>query len=142
MPIRVELKPLTEQDMYTILTEPENNLVKQQCALMFTEGVQARLPRPASAARATLPAVNPPPPPQLEITDDAKWRMAKLASEINRDVENIGARRLHTIMERLTEDLSFSATERAGEKIEFNAETVQNSVGELAKKADLKRFVL
>ena len=68
--------------------------------------------------------------------------MAKLASEINRDVENIGARRLHTIMERLTEDLSFSATERAGEKIEFNAETVQNSVGELAKKADLKRFVL
>ena len=104
-------------------------------------GARTSRPRPASAARGPL-RPSTPPPPQLEITDDAKWRMAKLASEINRDVENIGARRLHTIMERLTEDLSFSATERAGEKIEFDAETVQNTVGELAKKADLKRFVL
>ena len=77
---------------YTILTEPEPNLIKQQCALMFTEGVQ------------------------LEFTDEAKWRMAKLATQINRDVENIGARRLHTIIERLMEDLSFSATDRAGDK--------------------------
>merc|ERR1719453_1802315 len=118
LPIRVELKPLTEKDMYTILTEPENNLVKQQNALMFTEGVE------------------------LEITDDAKWRMAKLATQINRDVENIGARRLHTIMERLVEELSFSATERAGEHIELDAEAVQTAVGELAKKSDLSRFVL
>jgi len=118
LPIRVELKPLTEKDMYTILTEPENNLVKQQSALMFTEGVH------------------------LEITDDAKWRMAKLATQINRDVENIGARRLHTIMERLVEELSFSATERAGEHIELDAEAVQQAVGELAKKSDLSRFVL
>lgn len=118
LPIRVELKPLTEKDMYTILTEPENNLVKQQEALMFTEGVQ------------------------LEITDDAKWRMAKLATQINREVENIGARRLHTIIERLMEDLSFSATDRAGEKVVIDAETVQERVGELAKKSDLSRFVL
>jgi len=118
LPIRVELKPLTEKDMYTILTEPENNLVKQQEALMFTEGVQ------------------------LEITDGAKWHMAKLASQINRDVENIGARRLHTIIERLMEDLSFSATDRAGEKVLIDAALVQEKVGELAKKSDLSRFVL
>lgn len=118
MPIRVELKPLTEKDMYTILTEPENNLVKQQSALMFTEGVQ------------------------LEFTDEAKWKMAKLATQINRDVENIGARRLHTIMERLCEELSFTATERAGEKIVLDAPEVQAAVGELAKKSDLSRFVL
>ena len=74
LPIRVELKALTEADMYTILTEPINNLCKQQEALMETEGLQ------------------------LVIEDDAKWRMAKLATEINRDVENIGARRLHTLM--------------------------------------------
>jgi len=118
LPIRVELKALTEKDMYTILTEPENNLCKQQEALMFTEGVH------------------------LEITDDAKWRMAKLATQINRDVENIGARRLHTIMERLVEELSFSATERAGEHIELDAEAVQTAVGELAKKSDLSKFIL
>ena len=118
LPIRVELKNLTEKDMYTILTEPENNLVNQQCALMFTEGVQ------------------------LDITDDAKWRIATLASQINRDVENIGARRLHTIMERLLEDLSFAADERAGEKVTIKAEDVQKAVGELAKKSDLSKFIL
>jgi len=118
LPIRVELQALTEKDMYTILTEPENNLVKQQVALMETEGVQ------------------------LEIDDDAKWRMAKLATEINREVENIGARRLHTIIERLMEDLSFTATDRAGERVVLTAEDVQKAVGELAKKSDLSRFVL
>jgi len=118
LPIRVELKPLTEKDMYTILTEPEPNLIKQQCALMFTEGVQ------------------------LEFTDEAKWRMAKLATQINRDVENIGARRLHTIIERLMEDLSFSATDRAGDKVVIDADMVQERVGELAKKSDLSRFIL
>ena len=73
LPIRVELKPLTEEDFYTILTEPVNNLCKQQEALMETEGVQ------------------------LVLEDCAKWQIAKLATEINRDVENIGARRLHTV---------------------------------------------
>merc|ERR1719221_222213 len=118
LPIRVKLKPLTEKDMYTILTEPEPNLIKQQCALMFTEGVQ------------------------LEFTDGAKWRMAKLATQINRDVENIGARRLHTIIERLMEELSFTACDRAGERVVLDAEQVQQAVGELAKKSDLSRFIL
>merc|ERR1712087_597356 len=118
LPIRVELKALTEKDMYTILTEPENNLIKQQNALMFTEGVH------------------------LEITDSAKERMAKLATQINRDVENIGARRLHTIIERLMEDLSFTACDRAGEHVVLDAEHVQQALGELAKKSDLSRFIL
>ena len=78
----------------------------------------------------------------LEITDDAKKRIAKLATEINRDVDNIGARRLHTIMERLMEDLSFSASDRAGERVVLGAEEVQTSVGDLLKKTDLSRFVL
>jgi len=118
LPIRVELKALTEEDMYTILTEPENNLIKQQDALMFTEGVH------------------------LEITDAAKRRMASLATQINRDVENIGARRLHTLIERLMEDLSFTACDRAGERVVLDAEEVQQAVGELAKKSDLSRFIL
>jgi len=118
MPIRVELQPLTESDLYAILTEPENNLVKQQVAMMETEGVQ------------------------LEITDGAIKRMAKLATEINREVENIGCRRLHTIIERLMEDLSFSATEKAGERVVLTEDDVQKSVGELLKKTDLSRFIL
>jgi ATP-dependent HslUV protease ATP-binding subunit HslU len=118
LPIRVELQALTEKDMYTILTEPVNNLCRQQVALMETEGVQ------------------------LVIEDEAKWRMAKLATEINRDVENIGARRLHTIMERMMEDLSFDASERCGERVVLTAETVQSSAGALATKADLSRFML
>ena len=118
LPIRVELKALTEQDMYTILTEPINNLCKQQEALMETEGLQ------------------------LVIEDEAKWRMAKLATEINRDVENIGARRLHTLMERLMEDLSFEASDKSGERVVMGAEEVQKAAGELAKKADLSKFLL
>ena len=118
MPIRVELKALTEKDLYTVLTEPENNLCKQQVAMMETEGVL------------------------LDIEDEAKWRMAKLATEINRDVENIGCRRLHTIMERLMEDLSFTATDRAGESVKLTAGDVDQSVAEIAKKTDLSRFVL
>jgi len=118
LPIRVELKPLTEEDYFTILTEPENNLIKQQQALMLTEGVD------------------------LHITPEAIRRTAKLATSINRDVENIGARRLHTIIERLMEDLSFTASERSGEKVVLDAEHVQTAVGELAKKSDLSRFIL
>jgi len=118
LPIRVELKPLTEQDFYTILTEPVNNLCNQQVAMMETEGVQ------------------------LVFEDDAKWRMAKLATEINRDVENIGARRLHTLVERLMEDLSFEASERSGERIVLGADEVQKAAGGLATKADLSKFLL
>jgi ATP-dependent HslUV protease ATP-binding subunit HslU len=118
LPIRVELKPLTEEDFYTILTEPENNLIRQQVALMHTEGVE------------------------LEITEEAKRAIASLASSINRDVENIGARRLHTIIERLMEELSFSATDRAGEKVTLGADDVHTAVGDLAKKSDLSRFIL
>ena len=86
MPIRVELKALSEKDLYAILTEPENNLCTQQIAMMETEGVH------------------------LAFDDEAKWRMAKLATEINRDVENIGCRRLHTIMERIMEVYDHPAT--------------------------------
>jgi len=118
LPVRVELKPLTEEDMYTILTEPENNLVKQQVALMGTEGVD------------------------LEVTDLAKRKIAQLATEINREVDNIGARRLHTIVERLMEELSFSASDRAGDRVVLDADDVQKAVGELAKKTDLARFIL
>jgi len=118
LPVRVELKALTEEDMYTILTEPENNLVKQQVALMGTEGVD------------------------LEVTDQAKRRIAQLATEINRDVDNIGARRLHTIVERLMEELSFTASDRAGEQVVVDADDVQKAVGDLLKKTDLKRFLL
>ncbi|KAL3919099.1 MAG: hypothetical protein SGPRY_005756, partial [Prymnesium sp.] len=118
LPVRVELKPLSEEDMYTILTEPENNLVKQQVALMATEGVE------------------------LEITDDAKRRIAKLATEINRDIDNIGARRLHTIVERLMEDLSFTASERAGECVVLDAEDVQQTIAPMMHKTDLSRFIL
>ena len=78
----------------------------------------------------------------LVIEDDAKWRIARLATQINRDVENIGARRLHTIMERLMEDLSFTATERAGEQVVLGTEDVQKAVGALLGKSDLKRFLL
>jgi len=118
MPIRVELKPLTEADLYAVLTEPENNLIKQQVAMMQTEGVH------------------------LEITEGAVRRMAKLATEINRDVENIGCRRLHTIVERLMEDLSFTAAERAGDHVVLTEDDVQTAVGDLLKKTDLSRFVL
>lgn len=118
LPIRVELKPLSENDLYRILTEPDHNLVKQQNALMEAEGVQ------------------------LDITDGAKKRLAHLATQINREVENIGARRLHTLVERLMEDLSFSATERAGEKVTMCEEEVDKAIGSMLGKTDLSRFIL
>merc|ERR1719263_2147980 len=104
--------------MLTILTEPENNLCRQQEALMETEGVQ------------------------LVFDDEAKATMASLAMRINRDVENIGARRLHTITERMMEDLSFSASERSGERVVLSSDDVETAVGDLANKTDLSRFVL
>ena len=78
----------------------------------------------------------------LEITDEAKWAMAKLATEINRDVENIGARRLYTVMERVFEELSFSAPDRTGEKITVDGDFVEKNLGELTRSTDLSRYVL
>jgi ATP-dependent HslUV protease ATP-binding subunit HslU len=118
LPIRVELKPLTRDDFRRILTEPEASLIKQYVALMATEGVT------------------------LHFTEDAIDAIADVAVAVNSSVENIGARRLQTVMERVLDDVSFSATDRAGEAVTINAEFVQKNVGDLAKNADLSRFIL
>jgi ATP-dependent HslUV protease ATP-binding subunit HslU len=118
LPIRVELKALTRDDFVRILTEPEASLIKQYVALMATEGVT------------------------IAFTEDAIGEIATLAAEINAGVENIGARRLQTVMEKLVEEISFSASERSGETITLTAEDVRTRVGELAKSADLARFIL
>ena len=118
LPIRVELSALTEDDLRRILTETQANLVRQYKALMETEGVT------------------------LDITNDAIDALARLAAQINATVENIGARRLHTVLERLLEDISFEASERRGDTVTINAAVVQEKVGELAKNADLSKFIL
>ena len=118
LPIRVELKALTRDDLRRILTEPEASLIKQYVALMETEGVT------------------------LEFTEDAIDAIADVAVEVNGSVENIGARRLQTVMERVLDDISFSATDRAGDAVKIDAAYVQTHVGDLAKNADLSRFIL
>src|SRR6187399_826871 len=118
LPIRVELSALTRDDMRRILTEPEASLVKQTVALMGTEGVT------------------------LEFTDDAIDAIADIAVEVNSNVENIGARRLQTVMERVLDEISFAAPDRHGETIKVDADYVQKHVGNLAKNADLSRFIL
>jgi ATP-dependent HslUV protease ATP-binding subunit HslU len=118
LPIRVELSALSRADLRRILTEPEHSLVKQYAALMGTEGVQ------------------------LDFTDDAIDALAELAADINERVENIGARRLHTVLERLLEDISFTATDRAGETVTVDAAYVKERVAPLAQKGDLSRFIL
>jgi ATP-dependent HslUV protease ATP-binding subunit HslU len=118
LPIRVELRALTEADFVRILTEPEASLIKQYIALMATEGVS------------------------LDITDDAIAEVAKISAMVNESVENIGARRLHTVMERLLDEISFTATDRDGETITIDADYVKNTVGELAKDQDLSKFIL
>ncbi|MEQ9126126.1 MAG: ATP-dependent protease ATPase subunit HslU, partial [Alphaproteobacteria bacterium] len=118
LPIRVELKALVRDDFVRILTEPEASLLVQYKALMATEGVT------------------------LDFGDDAVGALADLAAEINTNVENIGARRLHTVMERLLEEISFAASDRAGETIVIDAALVRERVGDLAKDADLSRFIL
>ena len=118
LPIRVELKPLDKADLVRILTEPENSLIRQYTALMATEEVT------------------------VEFTDDGIEAIASLAAEVNRGVENIGARRLHTVMERLLEDISFSATDKPGATVTFDAAFVENNIGDLARSADLSRFIL
>ncbi len=118
LPIRVELDALTRDDFRRILTEPEASLITQYKALMATEEVT------------------------LDFTDDAIDAVADLAAEINSSVENIGARRLHTVMERLLEEISFTATDRAGATIVIDAAYVQERVAPLAKNADLSKFIL
>jgi len=118
LPIRVELSALTRDDMRRILTEPEASLIKQYIALMQTEGVT------------------------LDITDDAIDALADVAVAVNSTVENIGARRLQTVMERVLDEISFAAPDRHGETIKVDADYVQKHVGDLAKNADLSRFIL
>ena len=118
LPIRVELNALTREDFVRILTEPEASLIKQYTALMGVEDVT------------------------IEFTDDAVHEIANLAADINHGVENIGARRLHTVMEKLLEEISFTASERSGEAITIDADLVQNTVGDLAKDSDLSKYVL
>ena len=118
LPIRVELSALTPDDMRRILTEPEASLIKQYVALLQTEGVT------------------------LDITDDAIDALADVAVAVNSTVENIGARRLQTVMERVLDEISFAAPDRHGETIKVDADYVQKHVGDLAKNADLSRFIL
>jgi ATP-dependent HslUV protease ATP-binding subunit HslU len=118
LPIRVELSSLDEDDSRRILTDTEASLVKQYVALMDTEGVT------------------------LAFADDAIGAIARIAVQVNGSVENIGARRLQTVMERILDDISFTATDRAGETITIDATYVEKAVGDLARNADLSRFVL
>jgi ATP-dependent HslUV protease ATP-binding subunit HslU len=118
LPIRVELRPLTEDDFVRILTETDNALTRQYAALLGTEEVAVRF------------------------TDDGIAALARIAAEVNTTVENIGARRLYTVMERVFEELSFDAPDKAGSEIEVNAAFVERNLGELAKSADLSRYVL
>jgi ATP-dependent HslUV protease ATP-binding subunit HslU len=118
LPIRVELKPLTRDDFRRILTEPEASLIKQYIALMATEGVN------------------------LEFSQDAIDAVADVAVAVNSSVENIGARRLQTVMERVLDDISFGAPDRSGETVKIDAAYVHKHVGDLAKNTDLSRFIL
>ncbi len=118
LPIRVELKALTEDDFRRILTEPEASLIKQYIALLATESVT------------------------LVFTDDGIAEIARVAAEVNGSVENIGARRLHTVMERLLEEVSFTASDRGGETVTIDAAYVRDTVAGLAKDTDLSKFIL
>lgn len=118
LPIRVELSALTEEDMVRILTEPEASLTKQYIALMDTEGVE------------------------IEFTEEGVKELAAVATLINREVENIGARRLHTIMEKLLEQISFDASEEKGKKYVIDAAYVRGQLETLSKNTDLSRFIL
>jgi ATP-dependent HslUV protease ATP-binding subunit HslU len=118
LPIRVELSPLNEDDFRRILTETEACLIKQYEALLRTEGVD------------------------LVFTPDAINAVARIAVQVNSSVENIGARRLQTVMERVLDDVSFTASDRLGERIEIDGHFVEKNIGDLAKNADLSRFIL
>ena len=118
LPIRVELEALTSEDFKKILKEPDNSLIKQYKALLKTENVD------------------------LEFSDDGIDTIANIATEVNSTVENIGARRLHTIIERVLDEISFTATDRSGEKIVVDSEYIKKNLGELVKDTDLSKFIL
>jgi ATP-dependent HslUV protease ATP-binding subunit HslU len=118
LPIRVELRALTRDDFVRILTETEASLIKQYVALLATEGVA------------------------LEFTADAIDAIADIAVQVNSSVENIGARRLQTVMERVLDEISFAAPDRSGDAIKIDAAYVEQHIGDLAKNADLSRFIL
>jgi len=118
LPIRVELDALNSKDFIRILKEPDNSLIKQYKALLKTENVE------------------------LEFTEDGINTIAHIASEVNSSVENIGARRLHTIIERVLDEISFTATDRAGEKITVDGKYIKDNIGELVKDTDLSKFIL
>jgi ATP-dependent HslUV protease ATP-binding subunit HslU len=118
LPIRVELKALNEEDFKRILKEPDNSLIKQYKALLNTENVE------------------------LDFTEDGIDMLAKLSAEVNASVENIGARRLHTIIEKVLDEISFNASDKSGETIVINSEYVKNNLGSLVKDTDLSKFIL
>ena len=118
LPIRVELQPLTKQDFVRILKEPDNSLIKQYVALMKTENVE------------------------LQFTDDGIEELAEISSQINSTIENIGARRLHTILEKVLEEISFSAPDKSGEKIVVDKSFVQKNLGDIIRDKDLSKFIL
>ena len=118
LPIRVELSGLNEEDFKRILKEPDNSLIKQYKALLKTENVN------------------------LNFTEDGIDMLAKISAEVNSSVENIGARRLHTIIEKVLDYISFNATDRSGEEVIINKEYVQNNLGNLVKDTDLSKFIL
>jgi ATP-dependent HslUV protease ATP-binding subunit HslU len=118
LPIRVELRALSSDDFKRILTEPDAALTRQYQALLETEGVK------------------------LAFTDDAITRLAEIAFSVNESTENIGARRLHTVMEHLLEEISYSAPDRSGDTLEIDAAYVDEHLGELAGNEDLSRYIL
>lgn len=118
LPIRVELKALGQDEFRRILTEPETSLIKQYKALLATEGVM------------------------LEFSDDGVAAIARIAADVNSSVENIGARRLQTVMERILDEVSFTATDRSGETVHIDEKFVNTNVGALAKDVDLSKFIL
>jgi ATP-dependent HslUV protease ATP-binding subunit HslU len=117
-PIRVELEPLTTEDFVRILTEPQNSLIRQYVGLLETEGVT------------------------LDFAPDAIRTIAEIAVQVNDRTENIGARRLFTVMERLLEEISFDAPERRGQRIAITADEVRRRLAEIIKSEDLSRYIL
>ena len=118
LPIRVELNALTKNDFIKILKEPDNSLIKQYTALLGTENVT------------------------LEFTDDAIDAIAEISTHINSTIENIGARRLHTILEKILDEISFEAPDKSGEKIKIDKAYVEKHLGDIAKDKDLSKFIL
>ena len=118
LPIRVELDALKEEDFKRILKEPDNSLIKQYKELLKTENVD------------------------LEFTEDGIDMLAKISAEVNSSVENIGARRLHTLIEKVLDEVSFTASDKAGQTIKVNKEFVSKNLGDLVKNTDLSKFIL